>query len=168
MTKRRPLPDADYLRSLFTYEPETGMLRWKVKRSNKEIGWVAGCRRGSEYWQVGIDDKLYRVHLVAWKIVTGKEPPNFIDHEDTDKGNNRWVNLREATKSQNQANIGLLKHNTSGVKGVRWYKAYQKWSSQFTKNGKCYFVGYFDDLEEAKAAYQKRYREVYGEFARFE
>lgn len=167
MTKRNPLPEAEYLRSLFTYEPGTGLLQWKIDRSNKRAGDPAGARRGEVgYLQVSIDNRLYRVHLVIWKMVTGEEPENFIDHEDTDKGNNRWLNLRDATKSQNQANIGLTARNTSGFKNVRWYKAYQKWAAQFTKEGVCYFVGYFDDVNEAAAALRKRYVEVYGEYAR--
>ena len=170
MTKRRPLPDADYLRSLFTYEPDTGLLRWKVDRAQMRAGDIAGHQgnKDNRYVRVSVDDIVYRGHLIIWKMVTGEDPSGPIDHENTIKNDNRWVNIRLATKSLNQANIGLLKTNTSGVKGVHWYKAYQCWSSMFIKDGECYFVGYFDDLEEAKAAYQKRYREVYGEFARFE
>lgn len=168
MTKRRPLPDAEYLRSLFAYEPDTGLLRWKVERGGKLPGDIAGAKREENgYLQVSIDNRLYRVHLVIWKMVNGTEPVAMIDHWDTIKGNNRWGNLREATKSQNQANQGPLRTNASGVKGVYWYKAYQCWTSQFTKDGKAYFIGYFDNIEDAKVAYQAKYREVYGEFARF-
>lgn len=169
MTKRNPLPDVEYLRSLFSYEPDTGLLRWAVDRAQMKVGDIAGAARGPRgYLQVSIDNKLYRVHLVIWKMVTGEEPVAQIDHEDMVKFNNRWHNLREATKSLNQGNVGLIKSNTSGVKNVRWYKAYQKWCAQFTKDGKCYFVGYFDDLVEAAAAVRRRYVEVYGEFARFQ
>lgn len=169
MTKRNPLPPVEYLRELFSYEPATGLLCWKVERGGTKIGGVAGAKRGeSGYIQVSVDRKLYRAHLIIWKMMTGCEPLHHIDHENTVKNDNRWTNLREATKSQNQANQGPNCSNASGVKGVYWYKAYQCWTSQFTKDGVAYFIGYFDDIEEAKDAYQKKYREVYGEFARFE
>jgi hypothetical protein len=167
--KRNPLPPAEYLHELFWYDRIRGVLIWKVERGGMKVGDIAGARRGETgYLQVSIDRRLYRVHLVIWKMVTGEEPPDFLDHENTIKNDNRWENLREATKSQNVANQGPLATNKSGVKGVYWCKRTGRWTSQFWCNGKNYFVGNFDDLEEAKAAYQKKYREVYGEFARFE
>lgn len=166
MTKRKPLPDAEYLRSLFTYEPDTGMVRWKVKRGNKHPGDIAGSERPSGYIQIGIDDKLYRAHLIAWKIVTGEEPPHFLDHENTIKKDNRWVNLRSATKSQNQANIGLTARNSTGAKCVFWYKAYQKWAVQCWKDGKAHFGGYHEKFEDAKICAESLLRELHGEYAR--
>lgn len=166
MTKRNPLPDAEYLRSLFAYEPDTGLLRWKIDRAAKKIGDIAGAQRPSGYIQVGIDSKLYRAHLIIWKMVTGEEPKNHIDHEDTIKNNNRWVNLRDATKSQNQANVGLTAANTTGGKGVFWYKAYQKWAVQVWKDGKASFGGYHDTFESACASAQALRESLFGEFAR--
>ena len=167
MTKRNPLPSYEKVRELFDYDPRTGLLYWRKARSNIKAGSVAGAKRGDEgYLQVSIDNKLYRVHLIIWVWMTGFEPTLMIDHENTIKSDNRWINLREATKSQNMANNGPLKNNRSGVKGVYWYAAYGKWVSQFVKDGKAYFVGYFDSLDKATAAHEKKYREVYGEFAR--
>jgi hypothetical protein len=166
MTKRRPLPDAEYLRSLFIYEPETGILRWRVDRAAKKAGDVAGAHRPSGYIQVGIDFKLYRAHLIIWKMETGEEPPHFLDHENTIKNDNRWINLREANKSQNQANIGLTASNTTGHKGVFWYRAYQKWAVQVWKDGVAHFGGYHEKLEDAVSVAAALRVKLYGEFAR--
>ena len=167
MTKRKPLPDAEYLRSLFVYESDTGLLRWRIDRSNKRAGDIAGARRGEAgYLQVSIDNRLYRVHLVIWKMVTGEEPPNFIDHRDTKKWNNRWGNLRPATKSQNQANIGLTIRNKTGRKSVFWYKTYQKWAVQVWKDGRAYFGGYHVTAEAASEAADNLRYKLFGEFAR--
>lgn len=167
MTKRNPLPDTEYLRSLFTYEPDTGLLRWRIARAQMKIGDAAGAQRGEAgYLQVSIDRKLYRVHLVIWKMVTGEEPPHFLDHENTIKKDNRWVNIRCATKSQNQANVGLTTKNTTGHKGVFWYKAYGKWAVQVWKNGVAHFGGYHDKVDDAVAAANKLRESLFGEFAR--
>lgn len=167
MTKRNPLPSSEILHSLFTYEPDTGLLRWKINRAQMKIGDVAGAQRGEGgYVQVSVNRKLYRAHLIIWKMVTGKEPTNQIDHWDTVKNNNRWENLREATKSQNSANRGLMATNTSGAKCVFWYKAYQKWAVQIWKDGKAHFGGYHEEFEAATARSESMQKELYGKFAR--
>lgn len=82
MTKRNPPPSYERVRELFDYEPDTGILRWKVKRANKEIGDQAGALRDSGYLVVGVDYKLYRVHRIIWLWMTGDEPKAFLDHRD--------------------------------------------------------------------------------------
>lgn len=167
MTKRNPLPPQEYLLTLFTYEPDTGLLRWNVSRAQMRAGDIAGAKRGElGYLQVSVDRKLYRVHLVIWKMVTGSEPPHHLDHRDTDKQNNRWGNLREANKSQNQANVGLIATNTSGAKNVIWYKAYKKWAVQIWKDGTAYFGGYHETVESASESARALREKLYGEFAR--
>lgn len=167
MTKRNPLPPCSLVRELFDYEPATGILRWKVKRAQMEIGSAAGALRGPNgYLQVSINRKLYRVHLIIWLWMTGREPNAFLDHIDMAKSNNRWANLREATKSQNQANTGLSAKNTTGFKGVYWYKERGKFSAQIWKDKKAYSLGYFDRAEDASAARNQKAKELYGDFAR--
>lgn len=171
MTKRNPLPATEYLRIILAYEPDTGLLRWKIDRSNKKAGDIAGSRRGENgYVQISIDNRLYRAHLIAWKIVTGREPSPFLDHENTIKHDNRWDNLREATKSQNQANIGLISSNKSGLKGVSRYRAgeaYGKpWQASISKDGKRIHIGHYATKEEAHEAYCVVAEKLFGKFAR--
>jgi len=59
--------------------------------------------------------------------MTRKWPAYAVDHRNLDKGDNRWDNLREATRSQNMANTSLPSTNTSGFKGVIWSKRYKYW-----------------------------------------
>lgn len=90
----------EYLKSILHYDPETGILSWKVDRRRVKIGQIAGylCLG---YVAIGIDGKLYKGHRLAWLYMTGEWPKDEIDHINRTKHDNRWVNLREATKEQN-------------------------------------------------------------------
>ena len=172
MSKRRPLPDFDRLHELFSYEPETGHLRWKIGRAQMKAGDIAGHPGDVDggYVKIGVDGKIYRAHLLIWKMVTGKEPIHQIDHENMIKHDNRWRNLREATESQNRANTGLLSSNKSGLKGVSRYSAgaaYGKpWQASIQINGKTRYIGHFSTKEAAHAAYAVEADKLFGKFAR--
>jgi hypothetical protein len=168
MNIRRPTPDAQYLRSILTYEPDTGNLICKVQRGPLHVGDIAGSIHPNGYHQIGIGRQVFRSHLIIWKMVTGLDTDNPIDHADTDKSNNRWNNLREATVSQNRANTRTPRNNRSGVKGVYWCEKNQRWIATFRKDFKIYHVGSFKSLDEARIAFRKKYSEIHGEYARFE
>ena len=88
------------------------------------------------YLYVGVNRKQYPCHRVIWAWVTGEWPTDLVDHKDLDKINNRWKNLREATFSQNRANILPYKNNKSGFKGISWYKPANKWVCRIGIDGK--------------------------------
>ena len=154
---------------LFDYDDDTGLLRWKVRIAQRiHIGDVAGSTTGRGYRDVEIEGKTYRLHRVIWFWKTGNWPEHQIDHEDTNKTNNRWKNLRPATNSKNQANVSLKSNNTSGVKGVyrkKWRKKF-KWAAIIGVNGKRIHLGYRDTIEEAGELYADAARKHFGEFAR--
>jgi hypothetical protein len=102
--------------------------------------------------------KTVRMHNQIMGTPTGME----TDHKDLDKTNNQRHNLRICTFSQNNANTNVRKDNTSGYKGVQWYKPYQKWRARLGDK----HLGYFSDKESAARAYDKKAREIFGEFAR--
>lgn len=100
-----------------------------------------------------------------WSI-TGKPAQGFeVDHKNGDKLDNRRENLRVATLSQNRANIGLLSRNKSGFKGVSWHKASNRWGVRVKLHGKVRWVGVFKKKEDAAIAYNKKAKELFGEFA---
>lgn len=98
--------------------------------------------------------------------MTGQIPVEQIDHIDMNKANNRFVNLREATRSENYRNRTRYSNNKSGFKGVCFYPPTNKWTAQITHLRKAKRIGYFDTPEEAHAAYCKAAQRLHGEFAR--
>lgn len=88
------------------------------------------------------------------------------DHENGDGLDNRRANLRPATKSQNQANVGRRRHNTSGYKGVVWHARAGKWAAYVRHNDRPNYLGLFVTPEEAHAAYCEAAKRLHGEFAR--
>jgi len=104
-------------------------------------------------------------HRLAWLYMTGSWPNSDIDHEDRDRSNNAWRNLRLATKQQNARNRTITSNNTSGVKGVSWDKEKQRFQARLGCSGKNIHVGYFSTLAEAATARHAAATEAYGEFA---
>ena len=92
-----------------------------------------------------------------------------VDHINNVGIDNRRFNLRLCNQSNNQANRGLDKDNTSGYKGVTFKKDKPRnkpWQAQINYKGKHYSIGYFATKEEAAKAYNAKAKEFFGEFAR--
>jgi len=69
------------------------------------------------------------------------------DHINRDKLDNRKSNLRSVNQSKNCFNTGLSKNNTSGYKGVQWYK--NRWVARIKINYEDIYLGRFVNLENA-------------------
>ena len=158
---------AERLRELLEYFPETGGWWWLVPGPGRTKDMFFGCRASGNYLTIRVDGVLYSSHRLAWLWMTGKWPVDEVDHWDLDRQNNRWKNLREATKSQNRANLRPYANCASGAKGVRFYEPNQKWLARISVNGKRIHLGYRETRKEAVALYEIAAREAYGEFARF-
>lgn len=95
--------------------------------------------------------------------------PDFksIDHINRNTLDNRSCNLREANKSQNAVNTPPSKSNKSGFKGVYRCELHKtkKWVSKTMFQNKHVWIGYFETPEEAARAYDKKAKELFGEFA---
>ncbi len=97
----------------------------------------------------GTTEKLHRV-IMAAKVGRPLLRSELVDHINHDTTDNRDENLRLATSSENNANRkGLDKNNTSGYRGVSWYKSKQKWGAHASINGKQYHLGYHKTPELA-------------------
>ena len=88
----------------------------------------------------------------------------FVDHVNRIRNDNMDINLRPATRHENNRNCGKRKDNTTGFKGVSWHRNVGKFTSRIWKNGKRVHLGVFDTAAEAHAAYKSAAKEEYGEF----
>lgn len=143
----------EYVKSIFTYCPETGLLYWKVFRRNK-IGNIAGYidnSKGSGYWKVGMDGRYRAAHRIIWLFVYGYIPKE-IDHINGDRADNRLHNLREVTRSENQKNARVRSNNTSGIMGVHFFKSQKTWQVTIANKNKRYYLGSTKDFFEACCA----------------
>lgn len=161
----RALPSVRSLQNLFRYNPESGDLHWISPRLGLTRT-LAGSLGDKGYIKVIIEGRSYLAHRLIWKLVTGSEPLDQIDHIDGDRSNNRFSNLREATNGENRFNTKLAKNNRSGVKGVCWESGRRKWRAVITSSGDTIRLGRFDTVAEAKAAISIAREKMHGEFAR--
>jgi len=87
------------------------------------------------------------------------------DHINRNTLDNRRINLRPATKSENAINRGKQINNTSGFKGVCWHKACRKWMAAITVNQRQINLGIFKNKIDAAYTYNKAAIKYFGEFA---
>lgn len=153
----------EIVRELLDYDPETGVLKWKVKkRGTKGVGSIAGTyNKSNGYWQISIDYKLYYAHRIAFLYMTGKWPTSMVDHINKDRLDNRWSNLREANHSQNGGNTKQNILNTTGYRGVTQDKRFGCYYAQLAGKN----LGTFKDAESAAIAYDIAAIERFGVFA---
>jgi len=92
-------------------------------------------------------------------------PSDDVDHINLIKLDNRKVNLRACSRSQNMANSGARSTNTSGYKGVSWVEKKNKWRASIRVNYTSIHIGYYKLKEEAAKAYNLAALKHFGDFA---
>lgn len=156
-------PTQKRLQELFSYDPDTGVLSRKIAWYGFPVGTAVGTASHG-HLMVSVDGVRYLVHRVIWCWMTGTWPELTIDHINHVGMDNRWANLRQATYSQQIQNTRARKDNKSGHRGVFWDSSRKRWQAQIRGNGLRQHLGYFQDFEEAKLAYQTAAKQLHGEF----
>jgi hypothetical protein len=147
--------DFEYVDSVLSYNPATGIFTWKegnkITPSGSSAGYVHKFKCGA-YVVIKLKGKQYKAHRLAWLLYHGEWPKDKIDHRDGDGTNNRIDNLRNADFIINARNMKLMKSNTSGISGVT--AKGNKWVARINTGGRSARVhlGNFDSLFEAACA----------------
>lgn len=131
----------------------------------EELKCYAWCKRHDDGYAVSmINGKLTRFH----KLVLECEDCYEVDHIRQVKNavcDNRKSNLRKATSSENSMNTRAHCDSSTGIKGVSFVKARNKYMAQIYVDGKNLNLGLYNDISEAARARREAELKYFGDFA---
>ena len=116
------------------------------------------CVDGYGYANAHIHGKTVKLHRFVMNPPAGVE----IDHINGNVSDNRKMNLREASRQENNRNRTRC-HSSTGVLGV--YQKSNSFQAMIGSSGQLVFLGTFKTLEKATEARRKAELECFGEFA---
>jgi hypothetical protein len=151
--------EIEQIKKLIKYNHKNGEFYRKKSMGNSKKGLIRNTTHNG-YLRILILGKRYRCHRLAWLLYYGKHPVKFIDHINGDRSDNRIINLREVTNSENcQNQIRPQKTNKSGYLGV--VKHYKNWQANITLMGVRHYLGTFKTAKEAYCAYLNKKKEIH-------
>lgn len=106
----------------------------------------------------------FKQYLLHRELLAAPES-SYVDHINGDKMDNRKVNLRLCTNKDNTRNSSPHKDSSSVYKGVSWYSPTSNWTSRISADGFLYHLGRYPTELEAATAYDKKAKELFGEYA---
>ncbi len=143
------------LRHVLNYNPTTGEFHWRIdfgRWGTIKAGTKAGAPQGNGYLCIGIDNVTHSAHRLAWQHYHGEVPPNYIDHINRVKTDNRIVNLRPADRYQNAQNTALRSDSKTGYRGV--VQVREKFMATIKFNGRQIRLGTFPTAKAASGFYE--------------
>lgn len=151
---------AERARALLRYDPETGVLTWKVSRGRVKAGDAAGGLNADGYILVGIDGHRHYAHRLAWLMHTGEWPIDLIDHRNFSRSDNRLKNLRDVTNSVNLQNRAEAQSNSgTRVPGVHLHRG--KYRAQIKVDGRTRYLGTYPTPEEVSQRFITAKRQLH-------
>ena len=119
--------------------------------------------RGKGYFSVLLSKdglgKSFCIHRLIMVSFIGVSELH-IDHINSIKTDNRLENLEYVTNRENVSRSNLKRYKSSKYTGVSWYGSRSKWCARI-KIGKVYKnLGYFEDEELARDAYNTELKKI--------
>lgn len=151
------------LKDVLSYDPLTGIFRWKVNRPRARAGQDAGYLNSRGYKRVQIDGQAYALHRLAFLYIDGELPEGDVDHINRDRIDNRFENLRRASRAANLRNKGTYRRSALGMPGVS--QRGQRFRAYINRDGNRFNLGTYDTAEEASEAYWSAKRELHPEYS---
>lgn len=150
---------------LYTIDEQGNVFSKKSKKKMKHIMTAFG------YFKINLSSngvkKLVSVHrLIAIHFIPNPEKKPLIDHKNGIKIDNRIENLRWVTVSENGMNSKLPCTNTTGYRGVSFYKSDNKYVACIYLNNQRIYIGSYNTALEASEAYETKAKELFGEYKR--
>lgn len=133
-----------------SYNPDTGILTW-VKRPSKtiHIGTQAGnVSKATGYRTVSLKGKTYQAHRLAWYLYHGEMPKGQIDHINHIRDDNRIINLRDVSISDNARNR-TQQDSRLQERGIWYCKRRKRYIAEIVVNGKKVYQKSFTDINDA-------------------
>ncbi len=143
-------PTVSRVKKVLSYDPISGIFVWLLppNRGKSRVGLRAGTLNNHDgYRRITIDSSRHPEQHLAWVFMTGQWPTE-VDHKNRMRSDNRWENLREATRSNNACNK-LSRASVSNFKGVTPHGP--SWAAKIQVNKKRFYLGTYPTPEEAKA-----------------
>lgn len=164
MSKKEDLLTYELASHLLSYDPNSGILVWRVKRSKSRAGTIAGhVEKASGYVRIEVNYVMYAAHRIAWLLSHGEWPKGVIDHINSVPADNRLANLRDVSSSLNAQNRKKAStRSKSGFLGVSKTES-GLYACQILDpaNKKALYLGSFTTAEGAHAAYLAKKRELH-------
>jgi hypothetical protein len=142
--------DIQYLSSILRYDPDTGLIYWKVLRPGVKVGDQIGWYDKNGYRRVQLrkngKSKKIPYHRLAWALHYNHFPDGSIDHINRIRDDNRICNLRIATQRVNVRNSAVF---CGGVQ-----KHYDKYRARIVSpDGRRINLGVYLDRETAEKVF---------------
>lgn len=159
-----------YLKERLLYAPKKGVFYWispprgHAELLGEEAGSVAWNASDKPYFQIQIDGVKYKRSRLAFLYMEGRWPAEMMDHINGDSADDRWLNLREASGTQNAWNHKKRAKASDLPMGVR-INSSGRFAARIGFKGRQIQLGTFDTVEKARSAYAAARMKYFGEFA---
>ena len=113
-----------------------------------------GATDACGYGKVRVSGRTVGAHRAAYELANGRIPDGMVlDHTCRTPACINLDHLRLATTKENAENLSATsRRSSSGHRGVSWSAGRQKWHAAVKHNGKTYFAGDHERLDDAVAA----------------